>query len=48
MSQMHKQQLELMKIVNQQNQPLMALFEKKASFTKYLPEKSPQDFANLF
>ena len=32
-SQMHKQQLEMMKMVHQQNQSLMALFEK-ATFTK--------------
>ena len=32
-SQMHKQQLEMMKMVQQQNQSLMALLEK-ATFTK--------------
>ena len=33
-SQMHKQQLEMMKMVQQQNQSLMALLEKDATFTK--------------
>ena len=45
-SKMHKQQLEMMKMVQQHNQTLMAYWKKLHSQNDCL--KSPEDFVNLF